>query len=912
MRQTDTNKDFQVKEETKLRKKLASLNRENVQSYFNGINDILNELDEVKNDLEADEQLRFECLSNARQTCIEVKQELDELRKRVLVETEEHKSNKDKISKKIEKKSPELMHKIKELSNAEERLKQLEFVKQLDTDYKFIQASVEKQDYSTVLKTYKKLLVDDAKIPIACMDGYQETLESADEFLIASLQEQLNELFTKMRFPFEDPVDHRIMKKQLDTSVEILNALREVYKRTGQDDYEVIQFVIDPFEKRFQFHFCGNKPTNDPAKPEWFFSQILTWIDNNSEYFEEYIQRLFDEWDLNEQADVYFAECLVKQVSIKVRSLLQKHSFVSNKQHFSHLLDETINFSNSIHEMFGTNTDVPEVISLFLEPEILDEWIGLEECAISVAIDGILTDKDAFQNRFDIVNDIDALMVPNFADTFVILMQSMSERYLSFNDSSLRYRFLTHQLVIVDEFLQRIAQIFHEIECPWDDRYPQLMNALWFIGIVLDEWSSQEEFIQLNAVGTDQPLSRGTFDEMSDLYRHEWRKRARNLIVYFRDTINYKIRSYANEKWFQMNHPKPLDFTVSLGPFGDLAVQKIKWAWEKISEDSRLTIYRMLNEEIWACVLENVVTATSFSSRGAAQMLFDIQTGLLPLLQSAFVPSPHLLKADSAFKHFEVVKSAKCKEVINRLKVLALPSPTAILLKSEIERLPETMIAEKLEPLKIDDIGRDKILHIFEQRCDLFENETDYCSNEPAVKGINNDALIKSRQFIRELQPSIVIPGHGEAFRLRSTNSLMQEQQYDQVNLKLLLPATSLYDSVWLLEANEHTFLINTRRDVELSSFIKDDKQLSAVIILNPSARSASAIGQFEAEKLYMGEDVLHSPNIYTSLDSSEWLVDGLVRVSERVGSNDIKSRNFRCDNKKRFARNRRINASNT
>lgn len=42
-----------------------------------------------------------------------------------------------------------------------------------------------------------------------------------------------------------------------------------------------------------------------------------------------------------------------------------------------------------------------------------------------------------------------------------------------------------------------------------------------FIAIVLDEWSAKEEFIQLNAVGTDQPLSRGTFDEMSDLYRHE-------------------------------------------------------------------------------------------------------------------------------------------------------------------------------------------------------------------------------------------------------------------------------------------------------------------------------------------------------------------------------------------------------
>lgn len=53
------------------------------------------------------------------------------------------------------------------------------------------------------------------------------------------------------------------------------------------------------------------------------------------------------------------------------------------------------------------------------------------------------------------------------------------------------------------------------------------------------------------------------------------------------------------------------------------------------------------------------------------------------------------------------------------LKVLALPSATAILLKLEIERIPESMLAEKLEPFKIDDVGRNKILRLFDQRCDM-------------------------------------------------------------------------------------------------------------------------------------------------------------------------------------------------
>jgi hypothetical protein len=48
----------------------------------------------------------------------------------------------------------------------------------------------------------------------------------------------------------------------------------------------------------------------------------------------------------------------------------------------------------------------------------------------------------------------------------------------------------------------------------------------------------------------DQPLSRGTFDELADLYRHEWRKRVRNMVSYFRKSLDYKIKEYASENWF--------------------------------------------------------------------------------------------------------------------------------------------------------------------------------------------------------------------------------------------------------------------------------------------------------------------------------------------------------------------------
>jgi RAD50-interacting protein 1 len=73
-------------------------------------------------------------------------------------------------------------------------------------------------------------------------------------------------------------------------------------------------------------------------------------------------------------------------------------------------------------------------------------------------------------------------LVPNFADSFVILMQSMSERYRSIPDMKIQCRFLKLQLLIVDEFRSRIVQIgqANRHNC-FIKPFPQLLNALWFI-----------------------------------------------------------------------------------------------------------------------------------------------------------------------------------------------------------------------------------------------------------------------------------------------------------------------------------------------------------------------------------------------------------------------------------------------
>ncbi len=51
--------------------------------------------------------------------------------------------------------------------------------------------------------------------------------------------------------------------------------------------------VLEPLRKRFLFHFRGAKETNRPDKPEWMFTQILTWIKDHELFLTDWMQPVY-------------------------------------------------------------------------------------------------------------------------------------------------------------------------------------------------------------------------------------------------------------------------------------------------------------------------------------------------------------------------------------------------------------------------------------------------------------------------------------------------------------------------------------------------------------------------------------------------------------------------------------------
>ncbi|KAI6210859.1 hypothetical protein M3Y96_00372600 [Aphelenchoides besseyi] len=213
---------------------------------------------------------------------------------------------------------------------------------------------------------------------------------------------------------------------------------------------------------------------------------------------------------------------------------------------------------------------------------------------------------------------------------------------------------------------------------------------------------------------------------------------------------------------------------------------------------------------------------------------------------------------------------------------------------------------------------------------DIFDNMNDYFANEPAIPPCNLQKLQESRQQIRDLRPSIVVPGHGPAFRLRlscllgkvlkfeslfpqklekstvreleSKDLWPSEMKFGPVVIHEILPRTRNYDAVWMITVGDIKICVNSRLDeVKFSKWTS--KKIHALVILNPSNRCASAIGLLRAERIYMGNDVLQNYDHYRTLEDvrrldlltrvisiqEEWIVDQLIRVSRGFKPESLK-----------------------
>nr|CAD7596131.1 unnamed protein product [Timema genevievae] len=175
--------------------------------------------------------------------------------------------------------------------------------------------------------------------------------------------------------------------------------------------------LLRPLKKRFLFHFYGTKQTNRPDKPEWFFTQVLTWIRDHEKFVAQWIQPVLNKLgmhhisakektasghsnrDFNSDrpvigSPVYCKSDALRHLTTKselMRGLLQVvveklHSEIPHLQYddalFSHMVDETLGFDRELRESFGYPSTQPSVIGVLTQAQVFVKWIHMEKKSV--------------------------------------------------------------------------------------------------------------------------------------------------------------------------------------------------------------------------------------------------------------------------------------------------------------------------------------------------------------------------------------------------------------------------------------------------------------------------------------------------------------------------------------------------
>ncbi|KAF6715235.1 RAD50-interacting protein 1 [Oryzias melastigma] len=104
-------------------------------------------------------------------------------------------------------------------------------------------------------------------------------------------------------------------------------------------------------------------------------------------------------------------------------------------------------------------------------------------------MDAMLSTDGAWSSQYKDISDMDELKAPDCAETFMTLLQVITERYRALPSPAAQLKFLELQKDLVDDFRIRLTQVMkEESRCPLGVRYCAILNAVNYISTILTDW----------------------------------------------------------------------------------------------------------------------------------------------------------------------------------------------------------------------------------------------------------------------------------------------------------------------------------------------------------------------------------------------------------------------------------------
>ncbi|XP_043478582.1 RAD50-interacting protein 1 [Leptopilina heterotoma] len=411
-----------------------------------------------------------------------------------------------------------------------------------------------------------------------------------------------------------------------------------------------IVFLVRPLRQRFIFHFTGTKQTNRRDKPEWFFTQVLTWIKGHSDWVARNVQPIarsagYDHINVKDE----FMRALVQMAVEKLHSELPVVQYDDSS--FAHTVDEALGFERELRESFFYPESQPATLSVLTQAQIFVKWINMEKKYATEKMDAILSSPTAWEKLPG--PDVDNLKVTECAEAFLNLLTTISDRYNHLPQPGHRAQFLELQLELIDDWRVRLLQLLHEdYEDPLASLMPRILNSLHYVQTVLSEWGVTVHFLklhfykkQLEAVEIATDIGENIFEDVTEEHGTVFddaiallQRLEKKLVTEISDSValdvKAKSRPYRTDKWFAMQSEKEI-LSLSVTPSGCSMFQELALRLHALNEALALPLFnqawRNLASQLDLYIFEEVVLVNKFNSGGAVQLQYDIVRNLFPL-----------------------------------------------------------------------------------------------------------------------------------------------------------------------------------------------------------------------------------------------------------------------------------------
>ncbi|KAJ8269802.1 hypothetical protein COCON_G00124090 [Conger conger] len=463
-----------------------------------------------------------------------------------------------------------------------------------------------------------------------------------------------------------------------------------------------IQIMILPLTKRFRYHFTGNRQTNSLNKPEWYLTQVLMWMGNNSKFMEEKIQPILDRADAKINAKVELCRGLLSLAQEKLAHDAPR--LLYDDALFCHLVDEILQFERELRTTHAYPSMLPGTLHILLDESVFQKWLTVERKMAVEKVDALLAAEGSWSSQYRDISDMDEMKAPECAETFMTLLLVITDRYRSLPCSRAQLSFLALQRELVDDFRIRLTQVMKEdSRCPLGSRYCAVLNATNYVSTVLGDWGTGPDkappptapppILPAAAGGSGVPgggrvgglgpteagrlasLEDSLFQGLLGLLERLREDMLGRLLEAVMREVREKGQAYARDRWLSL--PSQTDqATMSLS---SSACPMMLCLRDRLLQLQQLlcvplfhSCWQSLAERLDRFLYQDVILYNHFNEGGAAQLQFDMMRNLFPLF------GHYCKRPENFFKH---VKEACI--------ILSLNVGSALLLREVLQQAEE-------------------------------------------------------------------------------------------------------------------------------------------------------------------------------------------------------------------------------